>query len=1251
MLKYKCIFIFFLFIEYIFAKVVEEYFNSWDSLIDYNPENKDDEYVLYIEKKISASSKSNDFLSKYKTVTIKGKDEKIRIICTSSSSENDPNLELTYLFKFSNQNDELNLTLENLTFSSCKIPQVVLEGPNVSVTLNNIDFTQNDDSALQATSIKSVNIKNCKFSKSKKGTRPQIYIENKKDFRTMINMENCTGIENTNDIKDVTSSGGWGYFSNSEIHFKNILSNGNKSDNNGAVFNIRNCTGEITDSEFKNSKFNGKGIIYQHYSVINIKNTTFHDNEGYGCGLYYVYGTTSDSLDKYEPSIIENCTFENNVGIDTQRAGAIYLEGSQTVKVYNSNFKNIKVISRGGCFQINGNSYMLVDHCYFDTIYASDAGAIFNSGYDSKVEIKNCYFKEIYANTGAIVNSNSGNSILVEDTYIEESFSQKALFYMVEYNAKTYAIYNNITIVNSIGSDGLLYLYKNSYEDSDVTFKVTNSKFINNGHKSKSASFTANASTSTVSTAAPVINISDVGQSTVIIDNCEFIGNNINIQTGIGGALSLNLSRKKPLEFTNLKFINNTVSGNGGGLYVGPLDSEDAIIDMKFENLYFEGNHASGSGGGLYIDNIKPNSYDIFRSFILTNLTFINNSADECGGGMVVQSDIFKDYTFENFIFKRNYAKVGGGAYYTDSINSIPKFYPDPPFSEGDSSSFGRFLSSEPSKFEFKGKFENNLEIYSGKELKSYTFELLDSWNNLYVSENVFSNVKTLTFLAIKIIDEKDYIEYNDKTSENAIIRGNTFELFDQGICQLDQFRIYGKPGVYYLVFYISLSGHSNLVHQNLTARVTITDCQSDITGLFPFNSESVPGYTECQSPKCENEYHCENNGNCIRPPSDDPDVVFCECQAGFKGRLCNEIDYYQWKAASSIFNITNIILIIVLILCGVAIIIYRNKKIFSTAFPWLLFICNINCIFALCSIFFFDVKPNTQMCIIYPLIHYISFILLWGVIMFMFYKSKLLPLSPKSTTASGQISIRQSFFVQSSNNTNEGKAEPQKQSNQDMNSTSLFETSSQSRAREESIHLVLTIIFSVAYIIFVVIWLILALNNKDEVEENALSNGQIIRVCKVNYLEPVTYVQLFLLLFGITFTNRKWSLGGFHIDLRHFAFGMANWILCGPFITIITFTMMNDNPSAQLSLYRVSIMLSMTPIIPIIVIPKLLLLNDKNVESEEYSTFAIPFSEKQQSKLASASNYNSEISNSQTGTGAASSFQGKASTTEGSMI
>lgn len=36
---------------------------------------------------------------------------------------------------------------------------------------------------------------------------------------------------------------------------------------------------------------------------------------------------------------------------------------------------------------------------------------------------------------------------------------------------------------------------------------------------------------------------------------------------------------------------------------------------------------------------------------------------------MVVQSNILKDNTLENFIFKGNYAKVGGGAYV--SINYI----------------------------------------------------------------------------------------------------------------------------------------------------------------------------------------------------------------------------------------------------------------------------------------------------------------------------------------------------------------------------------------------------------------------------------------------------------------------------------------------------------------------------------------------------------------------------------------------------
>jgi len=1255
MLEYKFLYIFLLLVRFIYSETISV--SDWKEVVNKNDVDKSKEYIFEISKAITIDTDPGNFLDKYEKITIKGKDSSKRITIKVS--------DISSVFRFSSEN-KLVFKLEKIEINSSAIPLIEMQGSNVDIEIKDCTF-KSSNSIIQAVSVNSVKITGCEFKDGKKESqKPQIYIENKNMHdRTLVTIENTKGSGNTNDIKEVTSSGGWGYFSNSEIHFTKINSDNNSSDNVGAVFNIRNCTGDIRDSTFTNSKFQGKGVIYQYYSQINIYDTTFSNNKGNGGGIFYVYGTNSDVDANYPPSNLYRCSFISNSGDDTQRAGALNLDGAQVVNIYDSEFKDIHVFSKGGCFQVNYYSKIRVENSRFQSIYALDSGGIFNSGYDSRVEVNNCYFYDIYAGTGAIINSNSGNSILFENSVIDNSKSTAALFQMVEYNTKTKLEFRNVTITDSTAQSGLLYLYKNSYENSDVELIVENCKFIKNGLKKGSVQFEKHSASANYN--APIINISDVGQSTVTVNNCEFIGNIINPPSNIGGALSLNLSRKKPLVFSNLKFINNTVSsssGNGGGLYVGALDADDAIIDIKFSNLYFEGNHANGNGGGLYIDNIKPNEFDIFRSFEMKNLTFVNNYAEECGGAMAVQSDIFKDVVFQNFTFKGNYARLGGGAYYSSNLEATPEFLPDPPITDGDSAGFGRFLSSEPSKFEFKGDFNKNLTISSGKELKGYTFELLDAWNNLYVSENIFSNVKTLTFLAIKIIDEEVYLNYGDEQSNHATIRGNTFELFDHGICQLDQFKIYGEPGVYYLVFYIPLSGHDSLIHQNLTARVTITDCMSDITNLYPEPSKEALNFTECVSPTCEGKYKCQNNGRCIRPPQEaiDKNLPYCGCTAGYKGTDCSQKDFYEWKIASSLFNIITIILIIVLIAFGVAIIINRQKPLFSVSYPWLLSACNVFCIMALTSIFFFDDEPNKSMCYVYPLIQYISFICLWGIIMFIFYRSKFIVALPtKSTSASAQISIRQSFFVQSSNNNNAltnqdsqsklDKSEINKQSNQDL-SISLLEQ--QSRAKEEFIHLVLTIIFTVAYVIFICVWFGVSLyydseSNYESVEkfnnkgESKLTNGQYVKICRVNFLESVTYVQLFLLLFGVTFTNRKWSLGGYHIDLRHFAFGMANWILCGPFITIITFTMMNDNPSAQLSLYRVSIMLSMTPIIPIIVIPKLLLINDKNVNTDDYSTFAIPFSEKQVSKLTS--NNTSEISNSQTGTGAVSSFnQGKGS-------
>jgi len=71
----------------------------------------------------------------------------------------------------------------------------------------------------------------------------------------------------------------------------------------------------------------------------------------------------------------------------------MYLEGAQTVNIYDSYFGNITVHSRGACFQVNIISKITTTNCRFENIIAADAGAIFNSGYDSTVEIKNCSCK------------------------------------------------------------------------------------------------------------------------------------------------------------------------------------------------------------------------------------------------------------------------------------------------------------------------------------------------------------------------------------------------------------------------------------------------------------------------------------------------------------------------------------------------------------------------------------------------------------------------------------------------------------------------------------------------------------------------------------------------------------------------------------------------------------------------------------------------------------------------------------------
>lgn len=112
-------------------------------------------------------------------------------------------------------------------------------------------------------------------------------------------------------------------------------------------------------------------------------------------------------------------------------------------------------------------------------------------------------------------------------------------------------------------------------------------------------------------------------------------------ELSLGGGL-LALGSKPTIR--NCRFIDNTATMNGGGVYCGKG------ADIRFENCTFSGNAAEKGGGLLCVDS----------SPVLIGCTFERNRARYSGGGMYAatgSSPVLRDCTF-----KANNAAFQGGA-------------------------------------------------------------------------------------------------------------------------------------------------------------------------------------------------------------------------------------------------------------------------------------------------------------------------------------------------------------------------------------------------------------------------------------------------------------------------------------------------------------------------------------------------------------------------------------------------------------
>ena len=118
----------------------------------------------------------------------------------------------------------------------------------------------------------------------------------------------------------------------------------------------------------------------------------------------------------------------------------------------------------------------------------------------------------------------------------------------------------------------------------------------------------------------------------------------------------------------NLRFVGNTASGAGGGMYVEPCYSftpnEDCIdTNPSLTNVVFEGNTATGAanGGGMYIDGYLNYSGLASLAPSLTDVIFTANSA-RYGGGLAMSD---ASPALLRVTFSGNTASYGGAGMYS----------------------------------------------------------------------------------------------------------------------------------------------------------------------------------------------------------------------------------------------------------------------------------------------------------------------------------------------------------------------------------------------------------------------------------------------------------------------------------------------------------------------------------------------------------------------------------------------------------
>ncbi|ORX58410.1 hypothetical protein BCR36DRAFT_343580 [Piromyces finnis] len=305
----------------------------------------------------------------------------------------------------------------------------------------------------------------------------------------------------------------------------------------------------------------------------------------------------------------------------------------------------------------------------------------------------------------------------------------------------------------------------------------------------------------------------------------------------------------------NFKLISNQFydnkAKNGGALYISDNRNLNNNEDMEiiFENNIFEKNSAKDFGGAIYSDFSKL--YLVSSK----NNSFIYNNSGVRGGGIYLLSTIDKDlFNLKNSYFNNN---------------SVSNLIDD--------------FSTRPSYIVLNTNRKDEILNIDSQVYFPLTFTLYDGFGNIFTDVNkYFYTILTLK-LEIKKINENNE---NYEDDENYYIIGNT-GTFVNGICELNNFKIFANPDKYELIPKIE-NYDKDIQFKFNNLKVSINDCKENQIKMIDKKSR----IQYCENAKCLDNCPIDITAKCIpylKESINDINMNICECLPGWGGINCGD--------------------------------------------------------------------------------------------------------------------------------------------------------------------------------------------------------------------------------------------------------------------------------------------------------------------------------------------------------------------------